>query len=196
MKSFDSLDKGLEKAVYQELVEWSSDILSKASPHFNDLPPCPYAKKAWKDNKVGLVFNYKKGKETLHNTVSNYTDDFDLTIVIDFKFEEDPDDFHLFLDEMNDRISDGEFSDKDVWVMGFHPYDEESEFLEDIDFDPHTETEYSMTFVQRLTSLQAAANKLDKIGYYQSYDNEYNAREIYEKREKLYRRLKNGNETT
>ena len=196
MKTFIKSEKALEKAVYKELVDWSSDVLSKVSPHFNNLPPCPYAKKAWKDNKVGLIFNYQKGKETFYKTVSNYTDDFDLTIVIDFKFEEDPDDFHLFLDEMNDRISDGEFSDKDIWVMGFHPYDEESEFLEEVDFDPHTETEYSMTFVQRLTKLQEAAKKLEQIGYYESYDDEYDAREIYAKRERLHRRLKDGNETT
>jgi len=44
--------------------------------------------------------------------------------------------------------------------------------------------------------LQESADKLDKKGYYGIYDPEYNALEIYEKRKKFYRRLKNGDETS
>ncbi len=97
---------------------------------------------------------------------------------------------------MNDVISDGMFIDKDVWVMGFHPHDEESEFIEDVEFEPHVDAEYAMIFVQRLSKLQEAADKLDKKGYYDVYNSQFNAREIYEERDRLYRRLKNGNETT
>ena len=57
------------------------------------------------------------------------------------------------------------------------------------------ETPYAMIFVQRLSKLQQAADKLDKKGYYDTYDAEYNARDIYELRETLYRRLKDGDET-
>ena len=52
-----------------------------------------------------------------------------------------------------------------------------------------------MIFVQRLSKLQEAADKLNKNGYYDSYEGEYNAFDIYEKRRDLYRRLKNGDET-
>jgi hypothetical protein len=52
-----------------------------------------------------------------------------------------------------------------------------------------------MIFVQRLSKLQKSADKLDKKGYYDSYDEEYQASDIYEKRQTLYRRLKNGDET-
>ena len=52
-----------------------------------------------------------------------------------------------------------------------------------------------MIFVQRLSKLQEAANKLDKKGYYDSYDGEYNSTEIYLTEKNLYRRLKNGDET-
>ena len=53
-----------------------------------------------------------------------------------------------------------------------------------------------MIFVQRLSKLQEAADKLDKKGYYDVYNSQFNAREIYEKRDRLYRRLKDGDETT
>ena len=87
------------------------------------------------------------------------------------------------------------FIDKDIWLMGFHPNDEPSDFVQEVTFDYETDTEYSMIFVQRLSKLQEAADKLDKKGYYDSYDGEYNASDIYEKRTELYRRLKNGDET-
>jgi hypothetical protein len=79
--------------------------------------------------------------------------------------------------------------------MGFHPDDEPSDFVEDLIFDYEVDTSYSMIFVQRLSKLQEAADKLNKNGYYDSYEGEYNAFDIYEKRRELYRRLKNGDET-
>jgi hypothetical protein len=51
-----------------------------------------------------------------------------------------------------------------------------------------------MTFVQRLTKVQEAADKLKQMGYYGAYLEEYNASELFEKRKTLYRRLKNGDE--
>ena len=184
-----------EQAVYQELLDWSSEVLSKASPHFNNLPPCPYAQQAWISNSVSVLFKYENNKQGLYNTISRFDDLFDLAIIVDFKFDEDPKVFHDYLDQINDVISDGMFIDKDMWVMGFHPHDEESEFVQDVDFAPRLVTEYAMIFVQRLSKLQQAADKLDKKGYYNVYDDQYNAREIYEKRDRFHRRLKNGYET-
>jgi hypothetical protein len=88
------------------------------------------------------------------------------------------------------------FIDRDIWVMGFHPDDEPSGFEEETDFEPVTEVEYAMIFVQRLSKLQVAADKLNKRGYYNSYGSDYNVYDTYNRRENLYRRLTNGNETS
>ena len=109
--------------------------------------------------------------------------------------DENSEAFHEYLDQLNDVISEGMFIDKDIWVMGFHPNDEPSDFVEEVVFERDIDTAYSMIFVQRLSKLQKSADKLDKKGYYDSYDEEYQASDIYEKREKLYRRLKHGDET-
>jgi len=53
-----------------------------------------------------------------------------------------------------------------------------------------------MIFVQRLSQVQESADKLLKKGYYDKYLEEYNAQDIFERRQTLYRRLKNGNETS
>jgi hypothetical protein len=102
--------------------------------------------------------------------------------------------FHDYNDGLNDAIARGIFGDRNLWVMGFHPEDEANDFVDDGTFEPQVEASYAMTFVQRLTKVQEAADKLKKMGYYDAYLEEYNASELFEKRETLYRRLKDGNE--
>jgi hypothetical protein len=74
------------------------------------------------------------------------------------------------------------------------PEDDANDFIDDGTFEPHVNTPYAMTFVQRLSKVQEAADKLKQMGYYDAYLEEYNASDLFEKRETLYRRLKNGNE--
>tara|TARA_X000001388_G_C2215925_1_gene117230 strand:- start:933 stop:1379 length:447 start_codon:yes stop_codon:yes gene_type:complete len=147
------------------------------------------------DNKVSILFKNEPSLQVLYTCISQFDDVFDLAIIVDLNPDENSDAFHEYLDQLNDVISQGMFIDKDIWVMGFHPNDEPSDFVEEVVFERDIDTAYSMIFVQRLSKLQKSADKLDKKGYYDSYDNEYQASDIYEKREKLYRRLKNGDET-
>ena len=184
-----------EKAIVEEIMQWSSDVLEKPSPHFNNLPPCPFARKALVRNKVSILFRKEDSYQVLYSCVSQYDDNFDLAIIVDLYNEKSSDEFHQYLDDLNEAISQGIFIDKDIWVMGFHPDDEPSDFVEDVNFNYEIDTEYCMIFVQRLSKLQEAADKLDKRGYYDSYDGEYDASDIYERRNELYRRLKDGNET-
>ena len=186
----------VEKAIVQEILQWSSEALETPSPFFNNLPPCPYARKAWLDDKVAILFKYDDSYQVLYSCISQFDDTFDLAIIVDLANDKEPEAFHEYFDSLNDFIAEGTFIDKDIWLMGFHHDDELSEAAEATAIDPITDTEYSMIFVQRLSTLQEAADKLDKKGYYDSYDGEYNASDIWEKRVNLYRRLKNGNETS
>ena len=111
-------------------------------------------------------------------------------------FNSDADYFHEYLDTLNDAISNGVFIDRDIWLMGFHPYDDPNDFIDDNSFMHTVEEEYAMIFVQRLSKVQEAADKLFKKGYYDNYLKEYDAQEIFNKREQLYRRLENGDETS
>tara|TARA_R110000782_G_scaffold53961_1_gene114374 strand:+ start:235 stop:822 length:588 start_codon:yes stop_codon:yes gene_type:complete len=186
----------IERNIVEEIMQWSSKALQKPNSFFNQLPPCPYAKKAWSDDKVAIIFKKEDSYQTLWSCISKFDDAFDLAIVVDMKNHKEPDAFHEYLDSLNDVISSGMFIDKDIWLMGFHPDDEANELVEEVVIEDMAGTEYAMIFVQRLSKLQEAADKLDKKGYYDSYDKEYNVKEIYEKRNTLYRRIKNGYETT
>jgi hypothetical protein len=185
-----------EKLIVKETFDWVSQVLSKPHPFFNNLPPCPYAKNAILDGRVALLFKHEKNFQVLYKAVSEFDDNFDVAVIFDLKYEKDPDLFHEYLDDLNTVISEGMFIDRDIWVMGFHPDDEGSEFESDVEFEASTDDEYAMVFVQRLSALQKAADKLDKKGYYANYRGLYNADDIYSRRAELLRRLKNGTNTT
>jgi len=185
-----------EQDICQEIMAWSEHTLQKPNPFYNNLPPCPYAQKAWKENKVAILFKYGDNLQCLYSTISQWDDAFELVIIVDMDFNSDADYFHEYLDTLNDAISNGVFIDRDIWLMGFHPYDDPNDFIDDNSFMHTVEEEYAMIFVQRLSKVQEAADKLFKKGYYDNYLKEYDAQEIFNKREQLYRRLKNGNETS
>ena len=48
----DRVHEGIKK----EIRQWSKHALEIPNSEFNNLPACPYAKAAWKDDKVDVVF--------------------------------------------------------------------------------------------------------------------------------------------
>lgn len=179
-----------ESQICQEIMAWSDHTLHKPNPFYNGMPPCPYAQKAWEDNKVLILFKYDTNMQVLYSTISQWEDAFDLVIIVDMAFQKDPDVFHNYLEQLNEAISDGVFIDRDMWLMGFHPHDEPNDFIDDNSFMQIVEDEYAMIFVQRLSKVQESADKLAKKGYYDNYLEEYDAEQIFQNRELLYRRLK------
>ena len=74
--------------------------------------------------------------------------------------------------------------------MGFHPEDESNEIIDDGGFETYVEEVYSMVFVQRLSLLCEASEKLMRTGYYDRKAGDYEIQAIMEQRNELYRRLK------
>ena len=184
-----------EREIMEEIRAWSAHALERNSPYFNGLPPCPYAKAAWRENQVTILFG-QPGDQTLTTVLSTFDRFPELVIIVDRAVSCDPDAFHTYLDDLNEAISSGIFGDPDIWVMGFHPGDAANEFVDDGSFEPAVAEEYAMVFVQRLSQVQEAADKLKKLGYYSSYLAEYDAAELFNQREALYRRLNHGNESS
>ena len=188
----------LEEQIIREIKEWSAHALEQSSEYFAGLPPCPYAKRAWADNKVTISFKYTSHMQDLYSAVSQFEDEFELHIIVDLAFEEDPEEFQDYLYQMNGAISDGFFIDKNIWLMGFHPHDEPNDLIDDQTFTPLVDVEYAMIFVQRLTKVHSAADKLKAKGYYDKYLEEYDAEHLFLQRQDLYQRLmeiKRGDET-
>ena len=180
--------------IKKEIRDWSKHALEVSSPDFNNLPPCPYAKAAWQEDKVEIVFKVDaEDYAELYLALVNWDDSKELIIIADTEYTEDPDKFHRFVDDLNEVIAEGAVEDKDFWIMGFHPEDEVNELLDDGSFEGETETSYALYFVQRLSKLEKAAEKLRPLGYYEKYFEEYDVAEMYELRTNFYRQLINGN---
>lgn len=186
---------GLEKDIYQEILAWSEHTLQKPNPYFNNLPACPYAKKAWAEGRVAVLFKSEDNYQTVYSTISQFDDAFDLVIVVDLAYKKDPEEFHDYLEQMNEVISRGIFIDRDVWLMGFHPHDDENDYLDEATFEQLVSDEYAMIFIQRLSKVYKSSQQLKALGYYEEYAKDYDVETIFAQRETLYRRLINGDET-
>lgn len=184
-----------ERKICDEIRAWSAYALEVPNPYFAGLPACPYAKAAWQNNRVHILFK-RGGDEFLANHLENFDDSFDLVIIANQDEDKSSDDYHDYLDQLNVAISENIFGQRDLWVMGFHPDDGQNELVDDGTFEPLTDTRYSMIFVQRLSKIQEAADKLKELGYYDQYLEEYDAAELFEKRAAFYRRVKDGDESS
>ena len=184
-----AINKHLEDSIRKEIRDWSKHSLEKANENYNGFPPCPYAAKAWIDNKVDIQFKYDLSPEKLYENISHYNDKYELIILVDLEYELEPDRFHGYLEGINEAISNNAFQDKDIYVMGFHPEDDVNEIIESDSFETEVDDVYSMIFIQRLSLLERASEKLRSKGYYNRTYGNYKVDEILQKRNKLFRRL-------
>ena len=65
--------------VEADIRKWSHDFLEIPNVKLNGLPPCPYARKAWAENKV--TFRINTGLEGLREEIEKFdTHDYDIVV--------------------------------------------------------------------------------------------------------------------
>ncbi len=165
--------------------KWSKDFLEVPNEKLNGMPPCPYAQKAWAENKV--MFSINSGLDGLADAVRDYNElGFDIIV---WASEELPNIEYLdgWCDGMNEALS---IAGKDMHLMVFHPnYDAEDAGLDFLIHDEQEDLEYCMVFVQRLSKLDDAAMSLEKSGYYKHFPDD-----VFESLVLARRNLRYGNE--
>ena len=154
-------------SIEADIRKWSHNFLEIPNVKLNGLPPCPYAKQAWADNKV--TFSINTGIDGLLEAVRVFdTHDYD---IVAWASETLPDIKYLdgFCDGMNELMSVARI---DLHLMLFHPdYNAEQaglDFLIEDDIVDESLT-YCMVFVQKLSLLDDAALSLEKSGYYKHF---------------------------
>ena len=171
--------------VEADIRKWSHEFLEIPSDKLNGLPPCPYAKQAWLDNKV--VFSINTGIDGLAKEVADFDNHkYDIVIwaseyLLDMEYLDG------WCDGVNEAMS---IAGQDMHLMVFHPdYDAKEAGLEFLIEDDVTDDElvYCMVFVQRLSLLDDASLSLEKSGYYQHFP-----KDTYESLVVERRRLRNG----
>jgi len=165
--------------IEDDLRSWSREVLEVPNEHLKGVPPCPYAKEAWKKDKVLVVET-----DDIFDSTTIYTQFFadfekELLIIASFVLP-DIEEFNGFVDELNRK-------EKALHCMGFHPgYDAEDaelDFLSDNDWVSSFDEDYCMIFIQDLETVVRASDKLEKLGYYKAYpESEYQELVVERKR--------------
>ena len=158
--------KEVKKLIHEEIRLWSKHYLEVRNKHLNGLPACPFARKSWAQNKVDIqIRNTDQGyTRDLHKHVKKL--DFDkkeLLIFCDVNYKQySLNKFQGIVDNFN-----GRYNKKDIYFMGFHPYNppnkEEQEFLLDPTGDtsdlPDSKIQFSMMLIQKFSQLYEASDR-------------------------------------
>ena len=188
----------VKKLIHEEIRLWSKHYLEVRNKHLNGLPACPFARKSWAQNKVDIqIRNTDQGyTRDLHKHVKKL--DFDkkeLLIFCDTNFKQySLNKFQSIIDNFN-----GRYNKKDVYFMGFHPYNppnkEEQEFLLDPTGDvsdlPDSKIQFSMMLIQKFSQLYEASDRLHRMGYYNEWPTDY-YHEVVSSRQQQYKKLFKG----
>ena len=190
--------KDTKKLIHEEIRLWSKHYLEVRNKHLNGLPACPFARKSWAQNKVDIqIRNTDQGyTRDLHKHVKKI--DFDkkeLLIFCDVNYKQySLNKFQSIIDNFN-----GRYNKKDIYFMGFHPYNppnkEEQEFLLDPTGDasdlPESKIEFSMMLIQKFSQLYEASDRLHRMGYYDEWPTDY-YHEVVSSRQQQFKKLFKG----
>ena len=167
--------------IKDDIRSWSREVLEVPNPELNGLPACPYAKQAWKQNKVNVV-ETDSLVETVVKEADWFDNTYDLVIVASYNFPS-IDFFDVYIDYFNDT-----YSENDLHIMGFHPdygaEDADLDFLYNNDWESSVEDEYAMMFIQSLSKVDDASLQLEKMGYYNVYPEEEYKALVLERRQR------------
>lgn len=148
-----------QRLIAEEIRQWSEKVLEVPSEEFNGLPPCPYAKKAWVQDKVRM--HVVSDIENCIQIKKHCPDDDSVDVVAWTSYEKmSAEEFDQWLDDQNKRH-------KGVWVIGFHPDHPEDEALEE--YEGNGAPEYALILIQSLRHLSESSNRIFSKGYYNKY---------------------------
>ena len=148
-----------QASIKEEIREWSKEVLEAEEPI------CPFAKKTWETEKVDVVLSQCLCWSDLADIGQNFPQDRDVVIYCDLNMDVDVFHFDSRISMLNSFLNP-----INLWVMGFHQDHEEKEVVEQESFEPHFEESYNMVFMQRLDELNKASERLEKIGYYNNWN--------------------------
>ena len=173
---------------------WSKHYLEVSNKHLGGFPACPFAKKAWLDNKVQVeikIKNYHYKKELNELIYKLDFNEKEILIFCDPYYSYTPNKLHEITEYYNDK-----YNKLDMYFMSFHPHNpatsQDQAFLVEPEGKiPEVESDlkYSMMLVQKFSQLEEASDKLKRLGYYKKWPDEY-YKDVVETRRYKYNLIK------
>ncbi len=144
----------------QYITAWIVNDLDKPVAVLNNMPKCPFAKKALLENKIQFYESSKNTIELIKSIVYNWTDDVEVAVLkIDNNIS--PTELSKIAIEANKLYSD-------FLVLDDHMRVEEK--IQDVDF---SNNKYNILLCQKRDKVEAARKSLHKAGYYKNWSEEY-----------------------
>ena len=144
--------------------DWIQNFLSKPNKIFNNLPACPYAKKAWADNKVE-VNSFDSWVDAYSFLITKQWDFTDIEVVI-ISFPH-KDITPSVLTDALDKLTSSWKHDQLV-VLEDHPDEEEQVQGYKLNYGKS-----GLILIQPRSKLNKARAYLESKGYYKNWDKEY-----------------------
>ena len=156
--------KILSKDLHYNLNVWINKTLSIPDSVFNDLPACPYAKKAWMDDKVEV------------NVFDSWVDAYSCLVTKQYDFNELE---VVVIAFPKDNITPNQLSSMIIKLQDTWPHDD-LVVLEDHPDDIEQVEHFKLNFgssclllVQPRMRLNQARAELEQKGYYKNWSEEY-----------------------
>ena len=148
-----------DQEVRQHVTQWIENTLSKPSPHFNNLPPCPYSHSALVKSKVDVRHASGAGLlPALASIAESWDDSHEVMIVMCDKTAISPNELIEGVTQLSES-----FKNRDLLVNCDHPDCVDTRFKV-----TSTNGKYAMGAVQRLGGFLDGARSLFKKGYYKN----------------------------
>lgn len=141
--------------------KWILGFLSTPHQILNNLPPCPYAKKAYLEHKVKIIEVVDYVKE-----ITDFLNIWDNSYEVIIFVCPNNIDASSFIKEV--EILNKHFMPKNLVLLEDHVEIEEK--IQDLIFN---NGKYNLVLAQRKDKLQEASEKLHKISYYQNWPKSY-----------------------
>ena len=140
----------------KEVEDWINEVISKPNKIFGNLPPCPYARKAWKDKKVKVTYDRIVSEQDYEKVKSG---ELDLIMII--QQGANIDELYEFKHYLENTLG------KDFVVLEDHPELKEEVGGMNLNFGK------PVLFVQNRKKLTEARKFLETKDYYKNFDKEY-----------------------
>ena len=138
----------------QEVEKWIEQSISRPNKIFGNLPPSPYARKAWKDKKVSVLTDTFS-----HDYDKLETGELDVVLIV-----LEGATFETLLDEKKSLQKN---LGKGVVILEDHPDQKEDVMGYGLNFGK------PVLFVQNRNKLKEARKYLETKDYYKNFDKEY-----------------------
>lgn len=176
--------------IADDIRDWSINVLEVSNPDLpGGMPACPFARKAWLEDKVRIVECEDVLMQTILECGHFDPDRTSLVICASYNLP-DANALYDWTSAMNDFASKA-----DIHVMSFHPdfgaEDAELDFLYLNEWQSSLEEPYCMMFIQSLSQVDDASLLLENKGYYSVYPEAEYHELVIERRKR-----RNGYETS